>query len=522
MHDVTEARELPGNVLFITVDQWRGDCLGAAGHPVVRTPNLDRLASEGVLFRRHFAQAAPCGPSRASLHTGTYLMNHRSVLNGTPLDARFTNVALEARSFGYDPVLFGYTDASPDPRVLEPDDPRLRTYEGVLPGFRAVLDLPEHLLPWGAWLREQGYDVPEEVRDMYEPISDAPRAPVAYAAEHTEAAFLTGELLQYVDEQAGAPWFVHAAYIRPHPPFVAPVPYNEMYDPATVPAPLRHTTFEEEGAAHPLLAGAVLIPGLRGPDDDAELRALRATYYGMMTEVDAQLGRLIDGLRERGTWANTLVVLTSDHGEQLGDHWLTEKLGWFDQSYHVPLIVRDPRRESDATRGQVVEDRFTENIDVMPTILEWIGMDAPVQCDGASLIDVLHGEDPEGWRTAVHWEWDFRDPTGRLTQEMFGIGIDECSLAVLRDARGKYVHFAGMPPLFYDLERDPGELVNRATDPEYGATVLDYAQRLLSLRMRNAERTLTGALVTPLGVIEARRKGRRRVVKADRVHSRST
>src|SRR5437764_10957489 len=103
------------NVLFITADQWRGDCLGAAGHPVVRPPNLDRLAAGGVSFRRHFAQAAPCGPSRASLYTGMYLMNHRSVLNGTPLDARHTNVALVARALGYEPALFGYTDTSVDP-----------------------------------------------------------------------------------------------------------------------------------------------------------------------------------------------------------------------------------------------------------------------------------------------------------------------------------------------------------------------------------------------------------------------
>src|SRR5690349_17926429 len=171
------------NVLLITFDQWRGDCLSALGHQCVRTPNLDRLASEGVLFRRHYAQAAPCGPSRASLHTGQYLMNHRSALNGTPLDARFTNLALEARVAGYDPVLFGYTDASPDPRVLAADDTRLRSYEGVLPGYRAVVDLPEHLEVWGEWLRTQGYDVPADVRRMYEPISDAPGAPVAYAAE---------------------------------------------------------------------------------------------------------------------------------------------------------------------------------------------------------------------------------------------------------------------------------------------------------------------------------------------------
>ena len=101
------------NVLFITADQWRGDCLSAAAHPVVRTPNLDRLGRDGVSFRRHFAQAAPCGPSRASLYTGMYLANHRSVLNGTPLDARHDNVAHVARRLGYgtgrrgSPPLFG-------------------------------------------------------------------------------------------------------------------------------------------------------------------------------------------------------------------------------------------------------------------------------------------------------------------------------------------------------------------------------------------------------------------------------
>ncbi|HET9060982.1 MAG TPA: sulfatase-like hydrolase/transferase, partial [Acidimicrobiales bacterium] len=86
------------NVLFITVDQWRGDCLSALGHPLVRTPNLDAVARNGVLFANHWANAAPCGPSRACLYTGMYMQNHRSVMNGTPLDARFTNIALEARA----------------------------------------------------------------------------------------------------------------------------------------------------------------------------------------------------------------------------------------------------------------------------------------------------------------------------------------------------------------------------------------------------------------------------------------
>jgi len=127
------------NVLFVTVDQWRGDCLSAAGHPLLETPAFDRLASGGVLFANHWANSAPCGPSRACLYTGTYQHRNRSLLNGTPLDARFTNVALVARSVGYDPVLFGYTDTSVDPRTVPRDDRRLFSYEGVLPGNRAAL-----------------------------------------------------------------------------------------------------------------------------------------------------------------------------------------------------------------------------------------------------------------------------------------------------------------------------------------------------------------------------------------------
>ena len=112
------------NVLFITVDQFRADCLSAAGHPVVRTPNLDALAAEGVRFARHYSQASPCGPGRAALYTGTYQMNNRVVANGSPLDTRFDNIALAARRAGHEPVLFGYTDQALDPRLtLGPDDP---------------------------------------------------------------------------------------------------------------------------------------------------------------------------------------------------------------------------------------------------------------------------------------------------------------------------------------------------------------------------------------------------------------
>src|ERR1700683_5638455 len=178
------------NVLFITLDQWRGDCLSALGHPVLETPALDNLARGGVLFANHWANAAPCGPSRACLYTGTYQHRNRSILNGTPLDARFTNVALLAREAGYDPVLFGYTDTSVDPRTVPPGDPRLRTYEGVLPGFRAIVNDPYDLggpTEWAKWLADRGKDVPSDVRRMYDPDLSYPGAsehPSAWAPGH--------------------------------------------------------------------------------------------------------------------------------------------------------------------------------------------------------------------------------------------------------------------------------------------------------------------------------------------------
>jgi arylsulfatase A-like enzyme len=149
------------NVLFVTLDQFRGDAYGAAGHPLVRTPTLDRLANEGVRLSRHYSQAAPCAPGRAALYTGMYQMNNRVVANGTPLARGFDNLAYVARRAGYDPTLFGYTDQGLDPAAANgDDDPRLSYYDGILPGFSVGLYLPETQAGWVQHLRAKGYDVP--------------------------------------------------------------------------------------------------------------------------------------------------------------------------------------------------------------------------------------------------------------------------------------------------------------------------------------------------------------------------
>jgi arylsulfatase A-like enzyme len=235
-------------------------------------------------------------------------------------------------------------------------------------------------------------------------------------------------------------------------------------------------------------------PFLKSPDDLQEQRALQATYYGMLAEVDDHIGRLLDWLDATGHADDTIVIFTSDHGEMLGDHYLLHKLGWFDQSYHVPLIVRGPGVAPSHT-----VDAFTEHVDVLPTICALLDAEVPLQCDGRPLTPWLHGEAPDDWRRDAHFEFDFRDPDSDLLEQVFGLTLEECSLAVLRDDHGKYVQFSGhpaLPAIFFDIDADPAQINNVAADPAYASRVLEYAQRMLAWRMQHTERTLTGMKLT--------------------------
>ena len=470
------------NILLITLDQFRGDCLSSAGHPLVETPHLDALAADGVRLARHYSQATPCAPGRACLYTGTYQLNNRVVANGTPLDDRFDNVARAGRRAGYAPALFGYTDQGVDPRLVDgPDDPRLSDYEGVLPGFDCVLDLAGTMRPWLDWLRERGHDVPNDIEHALETSGERP-------AEDSISAFLTDRATAWIDEQPG-PWFAHLSYLRPHPPYAAAGHWAERYDPAEVDLPIPAQQF------HPLHALALANEIVGAPTDEAVIRRLRAQYYGMVSEVDEQLGRLWDHLRSNGAWDDTFVVVTADHAEMLGDHGLIQKLGYWEESYHVLGIVRDPRHPE--AHGTVV-DRFTENVDLFPTLCEAMGIDTPAQCDGLPLTPLLRGEEPDWWRTAAHWEYDWRDqflvffPPGWPWDRR----LERHHLAVLRTEAHAYVQFGNGSWLCFDLAADP----TWRTMTEDPAVVLPLAQQMLTWRSEHAERTMADMLLTRGGV----------------------
>lgn len=500
----------PANVLFVIIDQLRSDCLHGALAAHVRLPNLRALMAEAVAFRQHHSVTSPCGPSRASILTGQYAMNHRAVRNGTPLPHDTPNLATEARRGGWLPLLYGYTDSAADPRRHDPGDPVLTSYEQVMPGFVEAVEMRlEESWPWRSHLLAQGYDVPP-YPDIFRPAGTAPDDPAIYRAEDSDTAFLTDRL---IDGLRGRPegWFAHLTYLRPHPPLVAPAPYNRMYDPAALPPPVVARDKSAQRQTHPFdacwLDAKTFASNVEGfpdlPETPQNIAMLRAIYLGLATEVDHHLGRVIAFLRASGQYDRTLVVVTSDHGEMLGDHHGWGKMCHYDAAYRTPLIIRDPRRPQ---RFGTSVDAPTESVDVTPTILDLLGLEVPDTMDGHSLRRFLDGASPEGWRTHSYSELDFGDPLEpTLWQRRLRLDCDRANLAILRGPTHTLVHFnGGLPQVLFD-RAGAGEARNVASDPGAMSVLLDMSRKLIDHRMTRAQGRFARTMVTPDGARRAPR-----------------
>jgi arylsulfatase A-like enzyme len=218
--------------------------------------------------------------------------------------------------------------------------------------------------------------------------------------------------------------------------------------------------------------------------DELHRREFLCVYYAMVSEVDANIGRLLSVLDETGQRENTLVVFTSDHGEYAGDHYLSGKTHFYDAGMRVPLIIRDPSKEADSGRGVIHREGFVEAIDIAPTIFAYLGEEIPRDFQGRNVLDSVRSGQQAGLRTEIHYENDFRN---RIPKAERGPSQEGCLMWVLRDACYKYVQFAddSFPPLLFDMVRDPGEFVDLAA--ERPQLVARYGQRMLRWRMVNED-----------------------------------
>lgn len=503
------------NILYIMYDQLRFDYLSCAGHPHLHTPNFDRVAEKGVRFSRCYVQSPICGASRMSAYTGRYCQSHGAQWNGFPLKVGEHTLGDHMRSLDWGCHLIGKTHMKADKKGMErlgmePEsvigvrtsecgfDPYIREDGLWAQGPDGFYD--ERRSPYNEYLKQKGYEAENPWHDFansaitddgemasgfYMKYADEP---ANIAEEDSETPWLTSRTIDFMEEQGDNPWLAHVSYIKPHWPYVVPAPYHNMFGPNHVPAPVRHEREFDE--AHPVMQGYMNGPvGKAWHRQDVRDVAIPA-YMGLIKQCDDQLGRLLKYLEDTGRMDTTMIVLTSDHGDYLGDHWMGEKNLFHEPSAKIPMIVYDPRAEADSTRGTVC-DEMVELIDTVPTFYEAAGGD-PADIDhiaeGRSLVPILHGTVPGDWREYAISEFDY-SPTPIALR--LGMEPRDCRLMMVATKRWKFMHAeGGLRPQLFDLENDPDELVDLAENPDYAEVIDQMYAHLHEWARRMHQRTM--------------------------------
>jgi len=373
------------NVLFIMVDEMRWDALGCEKHAVVRTPNLDRLAREGVRFAHTYTVSPVCSPARASAFTGRYAHVHGVTSNGTPAHNGEVFLPSILKHYGYHTAIAGKLHYAPRRYDFGFDQFWSFSSEGPTPEIGYSEYLRKKLGSPGKWPIVPGTC----------PWPDDPLGRdvglFRYPEEDFETDWITARSLAYLRSRQGKPqpWFLFTSYLKPHSPSVEPEPYFSMYDPKKMPVPKLPPDAKAARAA------------ARGQqrrhyvDDEEMMRVMSAKYYGAITHVDRHVGQLLAELEALGMAQDTLVLFTADHGNMLGDKGRWFKGIQYEGSARIPLLWRGPK--GTAENGGRVVPQVVENTDVMPSILETAGIPVPQGVQGRSFLKLARGGDAQ-WK----------------------------------------------------------------------------------------------------------------------------
>ena len=434
-------------ILLIHADQHRFDCLGAYGNPDVPTPNIDALAADGIRYENSFCPFPVCTPSRYSLLSSQYVHQHLGWTNHCTLPSGIPTFPRVLRDAGYRTKAVGKMHFTP-------------TYLDV--GFEEML-LAEQDGPgrfdddYHRWLRDEGLvdriDLMDQRREYREHAPqdywDTVGAMTSDLDEaHHSTTWIADRAVETVEAWEGGGHLLMAGFIKPHHPFDPPAPWDAMYDPDAL-------TLLPGWLESPLARDLERHTGYFPHADltEAKLRRAMAFYYATISQIDFHVGRMVNVLKQKGLYENTLIVYTSDHGDYLGFHHLLLKGNYMvDPVIKVPLILKFPGQ----ARAGTVSDDLVNNIDVGPTLLRAAGCDVPSPMSGRNLADAVSESDvvfAEGWGGQ---EYMVRTRTRKLL--------------LCRD---------GAQSLFFDLERDPLEMENRIDDPAYADDVAALRECLL-------------------------------------------
>lgn len=445
------------NILFILCDQFRGDSMGCAGAPI-RTPNLDSLAAEGVRFTNCCTVAPLCVPARISLFTGKYPHTTTAWDNALYVMNPEGNIWLkEIRQAGYATSLVGKTHLHADRGNLIEREELLHRYGfddvNETSGPHATAQTTTH---YRHMLEEKGlFDAYRE--DMLSRGKRPFARPSPLPVEDYYDTYVGEKGLEWLQNYSGdKPWFCHVSFGGPHEPWDAPEPYASMYRPEDMPAPLPEIT--DRNPNRPRGEYDRVFNKLRMDNQLSQSREIRANYYGNITLIDEEIGKLLNAVRARGEWDNTVVVFSSDHGEMNGDHGFVNKRNFFTGALNVPLIVRTPET---AKEGGRVSDAFVSLLDVGATLADYA--DAPLSYEqyGISVAPIVRGE-KESIRP-----WVLSEYAGERM-----LLTDEWKMVVNR---------LGQPYLLFHRPDDPDERDNLAGTAEAAATERELLAELLQI-----------------------------------------
>lgn len=482
------------NILFIMADQLRWDHLSCYGHPRLETPAMDALARRGVRFDRAYVNATVCGPSRMSFYTGRSMSSHGSNWNGVPLRVGEPTLGDHLRPLGIRVALVGKTHMAADAPGLQRLGIPSQSIEGIFArecGFEPYErddglhpDSDNQDFAYNRYLRRHGYDEPNPWHSSAN-AGEAPdgtvlsgwflrnaQLPARVAEEHSETAYTTDRAMAFIDEAGDQPWCLHLSYIKPHWPYIAPAPYHAMFGADDV-VPVNRDERERRDP-HPVYAAYMRHPESESFTRDEVRRAVVPIYMGLIRQIDDHLARLWSFMEARGLFENTMIVVTSDHGDYLGDHWLGEKELFHEESVRIPLILYDPDPRADATRGSA-SAAFVEAIDLAPTFVEAAnGPDLSHIFEGRSLLPLLRNGGGD-WRDGVVSELDYSFRRARIDLD---VAPARARAYMLRTERWKYVLYEGFRPQLFDLAEDPRELSDRGADPAVESVRRELHERL--------------------------------------------